>query len=581
MAHSIHEVLKAVWPDWEIVGKPLGTGSFSTVYRVERKDFVCDNFAALKVIVIPDEEELEDLKAQQLSGEEIQQTLKQHAADYAAEIRHMYSVRGEKNVVFIEDYKVYQVPDEFTWYILIRMELLTPLNAYLSGHMMREEEILRLGVELCTALAACREKNIVHRDIARKNIFVDENGVFKLGDFGVARTVDRSTRVSSAGTPTYMAPEVIKATMIRSNIDAAARADIYSLGMVLYELSNAGKPPFVESMNYSERYSALQRRIEGEALPPPKDVSPALQRIILKACAYEPEKRYQSAAEMKETLEKLQEKQRRGAAAGHHTESVQKNPGTQHVPVKKKLGNANPKRNIFYLVAVVLLVGIILGCIILSRPNTPKKEETNQASETFLISVETQSTVKLTEIPTEIPTEMLNEAPTEEPTDAPTEASTGHSSPAANEEPVEAEEILFIFDPEEASSEQEEEGEATEEDQEEPDQSADGKEKMEGAVGLERDDADYPEFYKDKQQIGMITVTDKDSANVRSIPGQKGSDIIGTLPSGAGRPCYDKKWVYEENKYWYHIWLKDDVFGWISQGVCKFIPLGEETDVKD
>ncbi len=63
MEYSIHEVLKAVWPDWEIVGKPLGAGSFSTVYRVKRKDFVCDNFAALKVIVIPDEEELEDMKA--------------------------------------------------------------------------------------------------------------------------------------------------------------------------------------------------------------------------------------------------------------------------------------------------------------------------------------------------------------------------------------------------------------------------------------------------------------------------------------------------------------------------------------
>ena len=312
MEHNVYEVLKAVWPEWHIVGKPLGSGSFSTVYKVERKDIVRDAFAALKVIVVPDEEELADLKAQRLSQDEISQTLKRQVEDYAAEIRHMYSVRGEKNVVFIEDYRVYEIPDSLTWYLLIRMELLTPLNTYLSEHPMEETDVIRLGLDLCTALAACRKKLLVHRDIARKNIFVDDEGNFKLGDFGVARTVERSTRVSSAGTPSYMAPEAVKATMIRSNIDAAARADIYSLGMVLYELSNGGKQPFMEDLNYSSRYAAYQRRIDGEALPAPKYVSEELQKVILKACAYDPEKRFQSAAEMKKALAAIRNREAAG-----------------------------------------------------------------------------------------------------------------------------------------------------------------------------------------------------------------------------------------------------------------------------
>ncbi len=405
MEHNVYEVLKAVWPEWQIVGKPLGSGSFSTVYKVERKDFVRDAFAALKVVIIPDEEELADLKAQRLSEDEISQTLKRHVADYAAEIRHMYSVRGEKNVVFIEDYQVYEVKDNLTWYLLIRMELLTPLNTYLSEHPMTESDVVRLGLDLSTALAACREKHLVHRDIARKNIFVDEEGNFKLGDFGVARTVDRSTRVSSAGTPSYMAPEVIKATMIRSNIDAAARADIYSLGMVLYELSNGGKLPFVEDLNYTSRYAAYQRRIEGEKLPPPQYVSSDLQRVILKACAYDPEERFQSATEMKKALLAVQKRARSEPDdTTVFTAPSETGPGVD--PADSTGKKSFPRLFIWILITTaVLLLGIISIRFLLDS-NRSDSEPAPAQTESI--------TEALTDASAENRTEVLSEAPVQE-----------------------------------------------------------------------------------------------------------------------------------------------------------------------
>ncbi len=300
------EILKAVWPEWTITGDRIGKGSFSNVYEIGRKDFGGEYRAALKVIRIPDEEELEEMKARHLTDEQIAETLKNQVQDYSAEIRMMYSVKNEANVVSIEDYKAYQAPDETAWYILIRMELLTPLLKKMQEEEPDEKEIIRIGIDISTALEVCRNRNIVHRDVAPKNIFVNEQGRYKLGDFGVARTIERSTRVTKAGTPNYMSPEVAKAMLLRSDIDAAARADIYSLGLVLYELGNGHRLPFIRD-NYSgkDRYDAYQRRMAGEKIPPPEKVSEGLQRVILKACAYLPEDRYRNAREMKEALEKI------------------------------------------------------------------------------------------------------------------------------------------------------------------------------------------------------------------------------------------------------------------------------------
>lgn len=92
---------------------------------------------------------------------------------------------------------------------------------YLSSHPMSEDDVIRLGKDICHALSLCHEAGIIHRDIKPQNIFVSKWGSFKLGDFGIARTMPGSGSVLSfKGTISYMAPETFKM------LNTDARSDI-------------------------------------------------------------------------------------------------------------------------------------------------------------------------------------------------------------------------------------------------------------------------------------------------------------------------------------------------------------------
>ena len=310
--NQLLDKLSQIWPDWKIVEK-IGEGSFGEVYKAVRRDFAGTTWSAIKAICIPkDEEEIEELKAEGYSLDQSYTYFRQVVKDYTHEIRLMDSVKGYTNVVSIDDYKIVESDDEMLWYIFIRMELLTPLVKKAAVDEITEPEVIRAGIDLCSALDVCRKKNIVHRDIKPQNIFVNDEGNYKLGDFGVARSLNRTTNnLSKKGAPNYMAPELYNSALRETNIDDAAKVDIYSLGLVLYWMGNRSKLPFLPTDKQiatpEDRERAFIRRISGEALPGPAQVSPELQRIILKACAYKPEDRYASAEEMKKDLIRLRD----------------------------------------------------------------------------------------------------------------------------------------------------------------------------------------------------------------------------------------------------------------------------------
>ena len=156
---------------------------------------------------------------------------------------------------------------------------------------MNQEEIIRLGIEICQALEVCHKENVLHRDIKPENIMVAKDGTFKLGDFGLAREWDDGS-MTVIGTRNYMAPEVYNTFYDKS-------ADIYSLGMVLYYFANDMRLPF---WDLHDSVAQMNARCKGE-LPEPKTAFEPLRRIILKACAFEPKDRYQSAADMRADLE--------------------------------------------------------------------------------------------------------------------------------------------------------------------------------------------------------------------------------------------------------------------------------------
>lgn len=200
-----------IWNGWE-VEKLIGEGSFGKVYKIVRKDFGHTYVAALKVIQIPQSlAELDTIRHEGMSEESVTTYYMSMVEEIVEEFVLMSKLKGITNIVSYEDHAVVPMENSFGWEIYIRMELLSPLFEYIENHTFDTKEIVQMGIDICTALEVCQEYNIIHRDIKPENIFVSDLGKFKLGDFGIARQMEKtSSGMSKKGTFSYMAPEVYK-----------------------------------------------------------------------------------------------------------------------------------------------------------------------------------------------------------------------------------------------------------------------------------------------------------------------------------------------------------------------------------
>ncbi len=361
---DVSELRDSVWPEWKLEKKPIGRGSYGTVYRAVREDFGIKTYSAIKVISIPaNETELDSIRAEGFTEERTRSYFENIVQDFVGEIRILQSLKSAKNVVGIEDYKIVERTDRIGWDIYIRMELLTPLNSYLCDHNMTEKEIVKLGCDICEALEVCEKKKIIHRDIKPENIFLNEFGDFKLGDFGVARKLEHTIVASYKGSPNYMAPEVYNGEAYD------ARVDIYSLGVMLYRFLNNNRLPFLdpykELLTPSDRENSWKLRMHGKPFPKPCDASEEVAQAVLKACAFMPEDRYETAGEMREAL-----------IAGMHIAATTleqvKNQKTDANEYKKEIEKT--RRWEFYKKIMLIFGGIIaaaicaLLCVVLSAP---------------------------------------------------------------------------------------------------------------------------------------------------------------------------------------------------------------------
>ena len=290
-----------VWPGWD-VGAVIGRGGFGTVYKITKDVYGYMEEAALKVITIPhDDSEVDYLLCSGLDRDIITQTFQQKVKNIAREYQLMKQLGDNPNIVRCDDFRDIQHDDGLGWDIYIKMELLTPLLKAPKDLLGTEEQVVKFALDMCNALIACQRKDIIHRDIKPQNVFVAPNGSFKLGDFGIARTMDHTTQATAGiGTYGYMAPEVAK------NEAYGKTADIYSLGLMLYWLLNERRLPFLSLTkkihSAEETDLARVRRFAGDPIPEPKNGSAALKAIVLKACEFKPEDRYQSALEMQQAL---------------------------------------------------------------------------------------------------------------------------------------------------------------------------------------------------------------------------------------------------------------------------------------
>lgn len=300
-----YELGTVVFGKWRIERK-IGEGSFGTVYEIRREDFGQVYRAALKVIAVPQNEaELKNVRQEGMNDESIHGYFYGVVEDIVREFALMSHLKGMTNVVSCEDYEVIPHDNGMGWDILIRMELLTPLLEYAYDHPFSRRDIIQLGIDMCKALELCQRYNIIHRDIKPENIFVSDTGAFKLGDFGIARTAEKTmSGMSKKGTYSYMAPEIYRGSAYGFSVDT------YSLGVVMYRLLNNNRLPFLpqppEPITYSQREIALAKRMGGEQPPSPMNAGGRLGEIVLRACAFTPENRYSSPMQMRQELETIQ-----------------------------------------------------------------------------------------------------------------------------------------------------------------------------------------------------------------------------------------------------------------------------------
>ena len=288
----------------------IGAGSYGKVFEIERRDFDMVFTGALKAITIPaDKSEYEQVLEAGMDREGASTYFRDYVQELNREIALMSRLKGHSNIVSYEDHQIIPHEDGIGWDILIRMELLRPINdALRQNKSFTRAEVVRLGTDLCRALEVCGQYNIIHRDIKPANIFISDTGDYKLGDFGVARIASASTGASTrAGTVNYMAPEVFRGEKYTANVD------IYSLGLVMYQLLNANRmpfyPPYPQPITFSAAEQARARRLAGEALPLPSGAQDALGQLVCKACAPDPAQRFAGPLALRKALEALPQKQ--------------------------------------------------------------------------------------------------------------------------------------------------------------------------------------------------------------------------------------------------------------------------------
>ncbi|MGI6193666.1 MAG: Stk1 family PASTA domain-containing Ser/Thr kinase [Christensenellales bacterium] len=244
---------------------------------------------------------------------------------------------------------------------------------YVAGKTLKEiisedapfdrKRIISLGCQLCDALGHAHDRNVVHRDVKPQNVIINDHGKPKVADFGIARFTDASTVTYAGdkilGSVHYVSPEQAKGELVD------AKSDIYSLGIVLYEMAT-GRVPF----DAENTVSVAIKHLQEEMVPPivhNPDIGAALNGIILRATSKDKSARYTSMRELKKDLLRavrepnvdfaMQEAKQRKKASAKKAESADN--------AAKKAQISPFKRTMMLLIVMLITVGILLSFLLI------------------------------------------------------------------------------------------------------------------------------------------------------------------------------------------------------------------------
>ena len=171
-------------------------------------------------------------------------------------------------------------------------------SEYIKKRKMRNRDVLDLAEHITLALIECRDNGVYHLNVQPANIFVDQKGIYRLGDFSSSEfstsILDgRLKKQPMRGAIAYIAPEVFIGRKY------SEKSEMYSLGLVLYEILNSMKQPFMDVFGKEEAYS---QRLSGTPLPEPKNGPRSMQDFVMKVCAYNAEMRFSSYEDLLEAV---------------------------------------------------------------------------------------------------------------------------------------------------------------------------------------------------------------------------------------------------------------------------------------
>jgi len=300
-----------------LITEQLGAGGMGIVYRA--RDERLDRDVALKV-----------LSAGSVSDETARKRLRKEAL--------ALSPLNHPNIETVYDFDTQSNVD----FLVAELIPGVSLDHRLAAGPLQEKEIVRLGTQIVQGLEAAHEAGIVHRDLKPANLRTTPDGRLKILDFGLAQdfakpgtesmTVSKNSVEGISGTLPYIPPEHLQGESV------GPRGDIYSAGAVLYEMAT-GRTPFQEKSG-PLLMEAILNRPPAAPTAVNRQVSPALEAVILKAMDKDPNRRYQSARELRVDLERL--------ASTTTVASIQKPPR------RNKLW---PAAVAFALVTILLAVG--------------------------------------------------------------------------------------------------------------------------------------------------------------------------------------------------------------------------------